>query len=160
MVEAIMVAVIMAAVIMAAVIMVAVIMVEATAAAVIMVEAITAETITVAIIMMDTMAVTGMAMGAWGGHSHGRYVRRPLVERLCRRPVLAMDSGRLCLGATRKRQDMAHSFASPAIDSKPPRILLNRAETLAALRIGETTLHWLARTKKLKCHQDWCPSSV
>jgi hypothetical protein len=31
-----------------------------------------------------------------------------------------------------------------------PRILLSRAETLAALRIGETTLHWLARTGKLK----------
>jgi hypothetical protein len=27
--------------------------------------------------------------------------------------------------------------------------LLTRAETLAALRIGETTLHWLARTEKL-----------
>ena len=44
---------------------------------------------------------------------------------------------------------MANSFAIPAIDSKPPRFLLTRAETLAALRIGETTLHWLARTKKL-----------
>jgi hypothetical protein len=35
------------------------------------------------------------------------------------------------------------------IEGKPPRFLLSRAETLAALRIGETTLHWLARTKKL-----------
>jgi hypothetical protein len=43
---------------------------------------------------------------------------------------------------------MANSFAIPAIDSQP-RILLTRAETLAALRIGETTLHWLACTKKL-----------
>lgn len=43
---------------------------------------------------------------------------------------------------------MANSFAIPATDTKP-RFLLNRAETLAALRIGETTLHWLARTNKL-----------
>ena len=44
---------------------------------------------------------------------------------------------------------MANSFAIPAIDNQPPRLLLTRAETLAALRVGETTLHWLARTKKL-----------
>jgi Helix-turn-helix domain len=44
---------------------------------------------------------------------------------------------------------MANSLAVPAIDSQPPRLLLTRAETLAALRIGETTLHWLARTEKL-----------
>ena len=44
---------------------------------------------------------------------------------------------------------MANSFAIPALDSQPPRLLLTRAETLAALRIGETTLHWLVRTKKL-----------
>jgi hypothetical protein len=50
---------------------------------------------------------------------------------------------------TRKRQNMANSFAVPATDSQPSRLLLTRAETLAALRIGETTLHWLARTKKL-----------
>ena len=31
-----------------------------------------------------------------------------------------------------------------------PRLLLTRAETLAALRIGETTLYWLQRTKRLK----------
>jgi len=30
-----------------------------------------------------------------------------------------------------------------------PRLLLTRAETLVALRIGETTLHWLQRTGKL-----------
>jgi Helix-turn-helix domain len=30
-----------------------------------------------------------------------------------------------------------------------PRLLLTRGETLAVLRIGETTLHWLARTRKL-----------
>jgi hypothetical protein len=28
-------------------------------------------------------------------------------------------------------------------------LLLTRAEALAALRIGETTLHWLQRTRKL-----------
>ena len=31
---------------------------------------------------------------------------------------------------------MANSFASPALDSQPPRFLLTRAETLAALRVG------------------------
>jgi hypothetical protein len=45
-------------------------------------------------------------------------------------------------------QNMANSFAIPATDTKP-QFLLTRAETLATLRIGETTLHWLARTKKL-----------
>ena len=44
---------------------------------------------------------------------------------------------------------MANSSAAPATDSKLPRLLLSRTETLATLRIGETTLHWLARTKKL-----------
>ena len=44
---------------------------------------------------------------------------------------------------------MANSLATPAIDGQPPRLLLTRVETLAALRIGETTLHWLARTEKL-----------
>jgi hypothetical protein len=52
-------------------------------------------------------------------------------------------------GAFQKEaKNMANSFAIPAKDSQP-RVLLTRAETLAALRIGETTLHWLARTKKL-----------
>jgi Helix-turn-helix domain len=36
-----------------------------------------------------------------------------------------------------------------AKDINAPRLLLTRAEALAALRIGETTLHWLARTRKL-----------
>jgi hypothetical protein len=43
---------------------------------------------------------------------------------------------------------MANSFAISATDTKP-QFLLSLAETLATLRIGETTLHWLARTKKL-----------
>jgi hypothetical protein len=50
-----------------------------------------------------------------------------------------------CFG---KRQNMANSFAIPATDIKP-QFLLTRAETLATLRIGDTTLHRLARTKKL-----------
>ena len=31
-----------------------------------------------------------------------------------------------------------------------PRLLLTRADALALLRIGETTLHWLQKTEKLK----------
>src|SRR5580704_7531959 len=50
---------------------------------------------------------------------------------------------------TIKRQDMADNSTVSGIQGKAPRLLLSRAETLAALRIGETTLHWLARTKKL-----------
>jgi hypothetical protein len=37
-----------------------------------------------------------------------------------------------------------------AKEPSAPRLLLTRPETLAALRIGETTLHWLQRTGKLK----------
>jgi hypothetical protein len=37
----------------------------------------------------------------------------------------------------------------PAKDTSAP-YLFTRAETLRALRIGETTLFWLARTEKLK----------
>jgi hypothetical protein len=39
---------------------------------------------------------------------------------------------------------------TPAKETNAPRLLLTRQETLAALRIGETTLHWLQRTGKLK----------
>jgi len=39
---------------------------------------------------------------------------------------------------------------TPAKETGAPRLLLTRPETLAALRIGETTLHWLQRTGKLK----------
>ena len=38
----------------------------------------------------------------------------------------------------------------PPKQPNAPRLLLNRGETLEALRIGETTLFWLARTEKLK----------
>lgn len=44
---------------------------------------------------------------------------------------------------------MADISTTHATETKPLRLLLTRAETLAALRIGETTLHWLARTRKL-----------
>ncbi len=44
---------------------------------------------------------------------------------------------------------MTDTSPSLAMQNKPLRLLLTRAETLAALRIGETTLHWLARTGKL-----------
>ncbi len=44
---------------------------------------------------------------------------------------------------------MAVTSTTPIKESNAPRLLLSRAETLAALRIGETTLHWLARTGKL-----------
>ena len=37
-----------------------------------------------------------------------------------------------------------------AADACVPRLLLTRTEALATLRIGETTLHWLQRTGKLK----------
>jgi hypothetical protein len=36
-----------------------------------------------------------------------------------------------------------------AKQSSAPRLLLTRAETLASLRIGETTLYWLQRTRRL-----------
>jgi hypothetical protein len=36
-----------------------------------------------------------------------------------------------------------------AAAASEPRLLLTRAETLATLRIGETTLHWIVRTEKL-----------
>jgi hypothetical protein len=39
---------------------------------------------------------------------------------------------------------------TPAKETGASRLLLTRPETLAALRIGETTLHWLQRTGKLK----------
>jgi Helix-turn-helix domain len=39
---------------------------------------------------------------------------------------------------------------TPAKETNAPRLLLNRGETLEALRVGETTLFWLARTEKLK----------
>ena len=39
---------------------------------------------------------------------------------------------------------------TPAKEISEPRLLLTRPETLAALRIGETTLHWLQRTGKLR----------
>ena len=38
----------------------------------------------------------------------------------------------------------------PAKEISAPRLLFTRQETLAALRIGETTLQWLQRTGKLK----------
>jgi len=38
----------------------------------------------------------------------------------------------------------------PAKEISAPRLLFTRQDTLAALRIGETTLHWLQRTGKLK----------
>jgi len=38
---------------------------------------------------------------------------------------------------------------TPARKINAPQLLLTRQETLAVLRIGETTLHWLARTGKL-----------
>ena len=44
---------------------------------------------------------------------------------------------------------MAVTSTTFAKESNTPRLLLTRAETLEALRIGETTLHWLARTGKL-----------
>jgi hypothetical protein len=37
-----------------------------------------------------------------------------------------------------------------AADASVQPLLLTRAETLAVLRIGETTLFWLSRTEKLK----------
>ena len=37
-----------------------------------------------------------------------------------------------------------------ATEVNTPRLLLTRAETLSTLRIGETTLHWIVRTEKLK----------
>jgi hypothetical protein len=47
-----------------------------------------------------------------------------------------------------------HGQRSPTIakaaDASVPRLLLTRTEALATLRIGETTLHWLQRTRKLK----------
>jgi hypothetical protein len=36
-----------------------------------------------------------------------------------------------------------------AKESRAPPLLLTRAETLASLRIGETTLYWLQRTRRL-----------
>ncbi len=45
---------------------------------------------------------------------------------------------------------MPSSSTASTNESNAPRLLLTRAETLAALRIGETTLHWLARTGTLK----------
>jgi hypothetical protein len=39
---------------------------------------------------------------------------------------------------------------TPAKEINAPRLLLTRSEALVALRIGETTLHWLQRTGKLK----------
>ena len=44
---------------------------------------------------------------------------------------------------------MTITSTTPAKEINAPRLLLTRAEVLAALRIGETTLHWLARTGKL-----------
>lgn len=44
---------------------------------------------------------------------------------------------------------MTITRTTPAREINAPRLLLTRAEALAALRIGETTLHWLQRTKKL-----------
>jgi hypothetical protein len=43
----------------------------------------------------------------------------------------------------------ATAIPKPA-NASIPRLLLTRAETLQALRIGETTLFWLGRTGKLK----------
>jgi hypothetical protein len=37
-----------------------------------------------------------------------------------------------------------------ATNASVPRLLLTRADALALLRIGETTLHWLQKTGKLK----------
>jgi hypothetical protein len=37
-----------------------------------------------------------------------------------------------------------------ATNTSVPRVLLTRADALALLRIGETTLHWLQKTGKLK----------
>ncbi len=85
----------------AVVTMAAVITAVVTTAA-IMVEIITAAAITAAIIMMDTTARTGAAMCIWRtlGRPQSRplLARRPVVERLWRRPVLAVDSCRVCLG--------------------------------------------------------------
>jgi hypothetical protein len=46
-----------------------------------------------------------------------------------------------------RRRDLSVTTTAPEINV--PRLLLTRAETLAALRIGETTLFWLQRTGKL-----------
>jgi hypothetical protein len=73
-----------------------------------------------------------------------RNVPRPIHQ------VRLVLHNRVNHGVFQKEANMANSLAIPAIDSQPPpRLLLTRAETLAALRIGETTLHWLARTEKL-----------
>jgi hypothetical protein len=45
---------------------------------------------------------------------------------------------------------VAITRTAPAKEINAPRVLLTRTEALATLRIGETTLHWLQRTGKLK----------
>jgi len=50
----------------------------------------------------------------------------------------------------RRVQGPPATIIAKAVDASVPPLLLTRAETLAVLRIGETTLFWLARTEKLK----------